>query len=106
MTIHKSKGDEFDYVFIPELTKDNLCLSIYDCKLKEKSTFIQKIKKYPKDDFELKKEITEENFRLIYVGITRAIKKLYLTVSNNYKFFARDKKFENSEFFEGVLCKK
>ena len=106
MTIHKSKGDEFDYVFIPELTKDNLCLSIDDCKLKEKSTFIQKIKKYPKDDFELKKEITEENFRLIYVGITRAIKKLYLTVSNNYKFFARDKKFENSEFFEGVLCKK
>ncbi len=106
MTLHKSKGDEFDYVFIPELTKDNLCLSIDDCKLKEKSIFIQKVKKNSKNDYELKKEIVEENFRLIYVGITRAIKKLYLSVSNNYKYFSKDKKFENSEIFEGVLCKK
>ena len=106
MTLHKSKGGEFDYVFIPELTKDNLCLSVNDCKLKEKSTFIQKVKKNPKDDFELKKEIVEENFRLIYVGITRAIAKLFLSVSDNYKFFGKDKKYENSEIFEGVLCKK
>ncbi len=106
MTLHKSKGDEFDYVFIPELTKDNLCLNTEDCKLKEKSTFIQKVKKNPKSDFELKKEIVEENFRLIYVGITRAIRKLCLSVSDNYKFFSKDKKYENSEIFEGVLCKK
>ncbi len=106
MTLHKSKGDEFDYVFIPELTKDNMCLTPEDCKLKEKSTFIQKVKKMPKNDFELKEDIIEENFRLIYVGITRAIKKLYLSVSNNYKFFAKDKDYENSEIFEGVACEK
>ena len=28
MTLHKSKGDEFDYVFIPELTEKNLSLDI------------------------------------------------------------------------------
>ena len=106
MTLHKSKGDEFDYVFIPELTRDNLCLTPNDCKLKEKSTFIQKIKKYPKDDFQLKRDITEENYRLIYVGITRAIRKLYLTVADSYKFYAKDKKYVNSEIFEGVLCEK
>ena len=32
MTLHKSKGDEFDYVFIPELIQDNLCLNINELK--------------------------------------------------------------------------
>ena len=44
MTLHKSKGDEFDYVFIPELTQDNLCFDVEKYKLKENSKFIQKIK--------------------------------------------------------------
>ena len=33
MTLHKSKGDEFDYVFIPELTEKNLTLDITQLKL-------------------------------------------------------------------------
>ena len=102
MTLHKSKGDEFDYVFIPELTQDNLCFNIDKYKLKENSKFIQKVKKEFKDDFELKKEIIEENFRLIYVGITRAKKKLYLSTAENYKYFNKLKTFEKSEIFEGL----
>ena len=102
MTLHKSKGDEFDYVFIPELTQDNLCLNIEDCKLKENSIFIQKVKKYPKSDFELKKDIVEENYRLIYVGITRAKKKLFMSTANKYKFYNREKDFLASEIFEVV----
>ena len=102
MTLHKSKGDEFDYVFIPELTEENLCLDIEKYKLKENSKFIQKVKKYPKSDEELKKEIIEENFRLIYVGITRAKKKLYLTTANKYKFYSKIKEYENSSIFEGL----
>ena len=102
MTLHKSKGDEFDYVFIPELTQDNLCLNIAKYKLKENSKFIQKVKKEPKNELELKTEIVEENFRLIYVGITRAKKKLLLSTANNYKVFARIQPKENSEIFEGL----
>ena len=60
MTLHKSKGDEFDYVFIPELTSDNLCFDIKKYKLKENSIFIQKVKKEPKSELELKKDIIEE----------------------------------------------
>ena len=45
MTLHKSKGDEFDYVFIPELTQDNLCFNENEYRLKENSKFIQKVKK-------------------------------------------------------------
>ena len=97
MTLHKSKGDEFDYVFIPELTKENLCLTLNDYKLKESSRFIQKIKFIKKSDENLKQEIIEENYRLIYVGITRAKKKLYLTSANNYKYFSKMKNVEVSE---------
>ena len=102
MTLHKSKGDEFDYVFIPELTKENLCFSVNDYKLKENSKFIQKIKKEPKTELELKTEIVEENYRLIYVGITRAKKKLLLSTAKNYKYFGRIKPIEESEIFEGL----
>lgn len=102
MTLHKSKGDEFDYVFIPELTQDNLCLNKDELKLKENTKFIQKIKKHPKTEEELKREITEENFRLIYVGITRAKKKLYLTTSDSYKFYSKLKEYKNSEIFEAI----
>lgn len=103
MTLHKSKGDEFDYVFIPELTKNNICFSMDGFELKENTKFIQKIKKEPKTEDELKREIIEENFRLIYVGITRAKKKLFLSTSDEYKYFGKLKKLEHSEIFDG-LC--
>ena len=106
MTLHKSKGDEFDYVFIPELTQENMCFNKNEYKLKENSQFIQKIKKYPKSDDELKKDIIEENFRLIYVGITRAKKKLYMSTSSHYKWFFKDKEFKESEIFEGLKNEK
>ena len=102
MTLHKSKGDEFDYVFIPEMTQDNLCLDVAKYKLKENSKFVQKVKKEPKSEVELKTEIVEENYRLAYVGITRAKKKLLITSAKNYKFFARIQPKEISEIFEGV----
>lgn len=100
MTLHKSKGDEFDYVFIPELTQDNLCLNPQELNLKDNTKQTQKIKKHKKTDEELKMEIVEENYRLIYVGITRAKKKLYLTTSNTYKFFSKVREFKNSEIFK------
>ena len=100
MTLHKSKGDEFDYVFIPELTQDNLCLSEPELKLKENTKFIQKVKFKPKTDEELKKEIIEENLRLIYVGITRAKKKLYLTSALKYKYFSKMKDVKPTELID------
>ena len=102
MTLHKSKGDEFDYVFIPELSQDNMCFDIDEYKLKENSKFNQKIKKIPLDDLSLKKEIIEENFRLMYVGITRAKKKLFISASNSYKIYNKVRPSKNSEFFEGM----
>ena len=98
MTIHKSKGDEFDVVFIPELSEENYPLT----KAKSKSFFVQTIKdlRYgymKKTAEELKKEQIEETLRLLYVGITRAKKEIYLSFSQNSK---RGKKLQKSLLFD------
>ncbi len=100
LTLHKSKGDEFDYVFIPELYKDNLPLSLENIKLKENSKFIENIKSNPKNDNELKLEILDENFRLAYVGVTRAKKKLCLSSAKEYKIFNKKQLKTPNELFK------
>ncbi|MBO6257628.1 UvrD-helicase domain-containing protein [bacterium] len=85
MTMHKSKGDEFNLVFIPEMSEKNLPLTIDSINLKS-ADFIEKIKSLNpnykrKSDFELKQEILEENLRLLYVAITRAKNRLYISAS-------------------------
>lgn len=102
MTLHKSKGDEFDYVFIPDLTDKNLGLSEDEIKLKEGIKIIQNVQNSKKTDAELKKEIIDENLRLFYVGLTRAKKKIYLTSSKEYKIFNKVKKLNPSKIFELV----
>ena len=94
MTLHKSKGDEFDYVFIPELTEKNLALDINTMSLKPSSTFMENIKELNPDykkktDLELKEFTLAENMRLMYVAITRAKKKLYITAPEKSKYFNR-----------------
>ena len=94
MTLHKSKGDEFDYVFIPELTERNLTLDINKMTLKSSSTFMENIKALDpeykkKTDEELKEFTLAENMRLMYVAITRAKKKLYITAPEKSKIFSR-----------------
>jgi superfamily I DNA/RNA helicase len=89
MTMHKSKGDEFNLVFIPELTEKNLPLSVDGVNLKS-ADFLEAIKNLnpdykKKSDYELKQEILSENLRLLYVAITRAKNKLYITASKNFK---------------------
>lgn len=87
MTMHKSKGDEFDYVFIPGV-KSKL-FEVSDGKdLKKVSNFSEEIKslnpKYRiKTAKEIKNMLVSENLRLIYVAITRARKKLFITTTDN-----------------------
>lgn len=89
MTMHKSKGDEFNVVFIPELTEKNLPLTIASINLKS-SDFIESVRNLnpeykPKSEYELKQEILSENLRLLYVAITRAKNRLYISVSKSAK---------------------
>ncbi len=84
MTMHKSKGDEFDYVFIPELTERNLTFEISELKLKPSDNFNENLRRLspnyqPKSQKDIMKGILTENLKLLYVAITRARKHLYIS---------------------------
>lgn len=84
MTMHKSKGDEFDYVFIPELTERNLTFEIGELKLKPSDNFNENLRRlspayYPKTQKDIMKGILTENLKLLYVAITRARRQLYIS---------------------------
>ncbi|MBO6181660.1 UvrD-helicase domain-containing protein [bacterium] len=108
MTMHKSKGDEFNLVFMPEMSEKNLPLSIDSINLKN-ADFIEQIRclnpNYKKkSDFELKKEILEENLRLLYVAITRAKNRLYITTSTKEQTrYGKTKNSEPSMIFDELL---
>ena len=105
MTMHKSKGDEFDYVFIPQLNEENYPLEFENIKIKLGGRFVQAVKakldnspiKTPE---EVKEEQIFENLRLLYVGFTRAKTRLYLSSSKQNK---RNKKVKASEFIENLI---
>ena len=99
MTMHKSKGDEFDYVFIPELSEKNLTLDAKKLKLKKSTEFTEDVRALnkcctPKTETELKEFQVSENFRLLYVAITRAKRRLYFSVSRTEKRFGKNIKTE------------
>lgn len=108
MTYHKSKGDEFDYVFLPELSENNLNLSFEQLELKKSSIFLEKIRQLNPDydnksDYELKKLQIAENLRLLYVAITRAKKNLTMTVTTNIIYYGKEKIQEPNLIFSEIL---
>ena len=107
MTLHKSKGDEFDYVFLPEMAEKNLTLDFNQIKLKS-SDFMENIRALnpnykQKTEFDLKEELISENLRLLYVAITRAKRHLYFTVSRKSKSFEKIVDQEPSLIFAELL---
>ena len=108
MTLHKSKGDEFDYVFLPEMSERNLTLDISQLKIKKSSDFMENVrglnKEYrKKTESELKKFLINENYRLLYVAITRAKRRLYLSAFSTEKYYGKEKETVPSIIFEDLL---
>lgn len=109
MTYHKSKGDEFDYVFIPELSEAVLPMRSEKLKIKSDLRFIEHIKSLnpsykPKNETELKIFQIEENLRLLYVAFTRAKRGLYITCARKYKKFSRLRDIKPSILFDDFFC--
>lgn len=107
MTMHKSKGDEFDYVFIPEMSEKSLTLDINQMKLKG-ADFTETLKRLnpnykPKTELQMKDEQIAEHLRLLYVAITRARKQLYFTTSRKIKSFDKILDQEPNTIFGELL---
>ena len=109
MTLHKSKGDEFEYVFLPEMAEKNLSIDTEKAKLKASSIFMEEVKSFnpdykSKSEQELKEFNSEESLRLLYVAITRAQKKLYITSSAKAKGWGnKETEQEPSIIFNNIL---
>ena len=108
MTLHKSKGDEFDYVFLPEMSERNLTLDLDKLKLKKSSDFTENIKGLnpnykEKTKEELKEFLVSENYRLLYVAITRAKQRLYISASTKETFFGKERNSQPSIIFDELL---
>ena len=96
MTIHKSKGNEFDYVFLPEFSNENFPVSALNYKIKSEDIFLESIKSLGenyilKNRTQLQELVANETLRLIYVAITRAKKQLYISFSKNITKFSKKK---------------
>lgn len=107
MTMHKSKGDEFDYVFVPEFTEKNYKLNINEIDTKS-SEFKEEIKNLnknynPKNENYLKEEQISETLRLLYVGITRAKKNLSFTTYRKSTAYGKVYEQEPSIIFNKLL---
>jgi DNA helicase-2/ATP-dependent DNA helicase PcrA len=85
MTIHASKGLEFNYIFITGL-EDNLFPSKRNFGEKTEQTESQK----------------EEERRLFYVAITRACKKVFLSFASNRIIFGSKQTNPPSEFISDI----
>jgi ATP-dependent exoDNAse (exonuclease V) beta subunit len=83
MTIHKSKGDEFDVVFIPQFVDRYHKIDLDKITIDTENTIIPKLEKISgkslKSIEDKKKERAYETMRLAYVAITRAKKQLFLS---------------------------
>ncbi|MCM1010646.1 MAG: ATP-dependent helicase [Fusobacterium sp.] len=106
MTMHKSKGDEFDYVFIPELTERNLTFEVSELKLKPSDNFNENLRRLshtyqPKTQKDIMKGILTENLKLLYVAITRA--RRYLYISTYEKSRPNDKYTKVNVIFRELL---
>lgn len=108
MTLHKSKGDEFEYVFMPELSEKMLSMDVSKSTLKSSTVFMESVRglnpKYKvKSELELKEFSAEESMRLFYVAVTRAKKKLYITAPLKVKSFGKENSQDPSIVFESLL---
>ena len=109
MTMHKSKGDEFHLVIIPELSEKNLPLTIDSINIKS-NDFHETIKSLNpdyrrKNEYQLKQEILSENLRLLYVAITRAKNNLVITASSKEKTYGKLKDTQPNTIFSDLLVK-
>ena len=90
------------------MSEKNLSIDVEQAKLKASSLFMEEVKSFnpnykKKTELELKEFNSEETLRLLYVAITRAQKKLYITTCAKAKAFGKEIAQNPSVIFENIL---
>lgn len=96
MTIHTAKGKEFPVVFIPDLVNGKLPTR----NMKDKFVIPDELSDGLKVEMDDKEIHIQEERRLLYVALTRAEKKLYLSYAVRYGDNKRDSKV--SQYLEEI----
>jgi DNA helicase-2/ATP-dependent DNA helicase PcrA len=114
MTLHKSKGMEFDFVWMPALTQAHFPDHLEQIRIGDTEKALIGIQRLAKQrhhpqvplaplaaDIEaFKRQHLEEEARLLYVGLTRAMKGLFLSAHLQYRnAFHRLQKTQPTEAF-------
>lgn len=99
LTAHGAKGLEYDYVFIPYFNTKN-----WDSKQTNKVTIIPPsvlgVDTEPKDK---QKQALEDDRRLLYVALTRARKKVFLSHADTYiEDFGNERHAQESKFIHEI----
>lgn len=94
MTAHSSKGLEFDHVFIPQLYSTKWDHKKHRAGLALPTTLTSETGEI---------DVLEEDRRLLYVAMTRARRKVYLSYADAYaSTFGKDKYVQPSQFVDEI----
>ncbi len=116
MSMHKSKGQEFDVVFMPFLQAETFPHQVSSIRFDETDKLVQELDRihfkgqgqlleesYQQDK---KREKIEEEARLIYVGLTRAKRALYLSAHlQTMTRYNKIRKVEPAAVFQALQAK-
>jgi len=96
MTIHTAKGKEFPVVIVPDLVSGKLPTRYRS----DKFEIPRELLNGAESEFDERELHLQEERRLFYVSMTRAMKKLFITYANRYGDNKRDSKA--SQFLEEI----
>jgi DNA helicase-2/ATP-dependent DNA helicase PcrA len=109
MSLHKSKGQEFDFVLMPKLVSRYFRSDYTEIRFQEEDKLLVDLGRVQRGgrhqagiDEAMKRDIMHEEARLMFVGLTRARQGLFLSASKNSTAWGKPKPSPVSFAFQSL----